>query len=1022
MDEPFHDTAVLDSRLLTPSLLPHPRTISSGVSPLRNSLKPLLNVEDTVNENQRNQVLDTLMLLAGEGVDLSDHHPYELDQSSYGSPLASSRSLAEPEESNSRKTLRQTNCVASLYDSQYLLGSCNYTDMSFASFPARGHHQHTSASASMDESMVDEFGGLIYWVDARRGTLGVIDLTQRTRRTLLRGLTQPQHIQVVENRVYWLESGSEWRFDGRLCFLERTTERVHVLLNGLQYPRGLHVTTDTEDVYFIEVHRKALQNDESWQVEWHVNCVPGQYATVAVAGANFGLARHKRTVGILPDPKELANRLYDHDSEGVDRLEENGGGGGGGQKNTGGDHKVPSTELSFAFPTDISVIASGERGVPPVAMVGVSLYAVANDANAAAAAAAAAAAGGGGPSSQEETLASSVPPFSFEHEGRTLLKGLGNVHLQALGGALLWMDVPSLLPDRRTGRKATPVSILKENSEGRNSRNSVEEEEVNDENPEDNNEEVSSGALCVLGMSIHRVKQTVVGSNQPTDGLLGSLLVSNTVGSVSDDRPFPRNKDENDAYLYQYGGGLAQVHVPSRLSFDAADQSKALYYLPLLSDPVKCLCTPLSSVVLSPSNGNNGNHHHSSSSNNSNNQSSGASSAFVYIPVEERGLHVFHATEDGNHLSATFSALCNERGDVTTHFSNPEHDQKRLNKERLAEYVNYVRPVPESARSVWGGENKEETSVIMETEEEEGDEDHKEEEAEVAEGEGIVGGGERETTTLEGQEKEEEEQVEEKTGQKVGKGKGKGSAAIGNAEQGTKQDDPAHSNDTVLTPAEQEVQEAQEAKDQAQADKEAVDEQERVEAGKIEAERAKFASRMLGTKSSSSSMFAGLSQGGEGGEGAPSMQIKVVLRCRPLFQHEKLEGSLDVVRCTMNDVTVLPVPSEGSHGGGNSKKSKKHRERFSFERVYGRDASQQEVFEESCRPSIMNAIEGYNVTIFAYGQTGTGKTYTMEGLMNDTERAGIIPRSVYSVFDVLESTCVPGKDMLCCIRFWIGFE
>ena len=70
----------------------------------------------------------------------------------------------------------------------------------------------------------------------------------------------------------------------------------------------------------------------------------------------------------------------------------------------------------------------------------------------------------------------------------------------------------------------------------------------------------------------------------------------------------------------------------------------------------------------------------------------------------------------------------------------------------------------------------------------------------------------------------------------------------------------------------------------------------------------------------------------------------------------------------------------------------------------------------------MNAIEGYNVTIFAYGQTGTGKTYTMEGLMNDTERAGIIPRSVYSVFDVLESTCVPGKDMLCCIRFWIGFE
>ena len=92
----------------------------------------------------------------------------------------------------------------------------------------------------------------------------------------------------------------------------------------------------------------------------------------------------------------------------------------------------------------------------------------------------------------------------------------------------------------------------------------------------------------------------------------------------------------------------------------------------------------------------------------------------------------------------------------------------------------------------------------------------------------------------------------------------------------------------------------------------------------------------------------------------------------------------------------------------NKKKSKQSRQRFAFERVYGRDASQQELFEETVRPSIVSAIEGYNVTVFAYGQTGTGKTYTMEGHMEDTEKAGIIPRSVYSVFDILESTCLPG--------------
>ena len=92
----------------------------------------------------------------------------------------------------------------------------------------------------------------------------------------------------------------------------------------------------------------------------------------------------------------------------------------------------------------------------------------------------------------------------------------------------------------------------------------------------------------------------------------------------------------------------------------------------------------------------------------------------------------------------------------------------------------------------------------------------------------------------------------------------------------------------------------------------------------------------------------------------------------------------------------------------NQKKSKQSRQRFAFERVYGRDASQQELFEETVRPSIVSAVEGYNVTVFAYGQTGTGKTYTMEGHMEDTEKAGIIPRSVYSVFDILESTCLPG--------------
>lgn len=54
-------------------------------------------------------------------------------------------------------------------------------------------------------------------------------------------------------------------------------------------------------------------------------------------------------------------------------------------------------------------------------------------------------------------------------------------------------------------------------------------------------------------------------------------------------------------------------------------------------------------------------------------------------------------------------------------------------------------------------------------------------------------------------------------------------------------------------------------------------------------------------------------------------------------------------------------------------------------------------------------LAGYNCTIFAYGQTGTGKTYTMSGDMTDTlgilsDNAGIIPRVLYSLFNKLQET------------------
>ena len=47
--------------------------------------------------------------------------------------------------------------------------------------------------------------------------------------------------------------------------------------------------------------------------------------------------------------------------------------------------------------------------------------------------------------------------------------------------------------------------------------------------------------------------------------------------------------------------------------------------------------------------------------------------------------------------------------------------------------------------------------------------------------------------------------------------------------------------------------------------------------------------------------------------------------------------------------------------------------------VYGEQRGQRDVYEQTARDAVLSTLQGYNATIIAYGQTGTGKTYTMEG-------------------------------------------
>ncbi|XP_044520597.1 kinesin-like protein KIF3A isoform X4 [Monodelphis domestica] len=117
--------------------------------------------------------------------------------------------------------------------------------------------------------------------------------------------------------------------------------------------------------------------------------------------------------------------------------------------------------------------------------------------------------------------------------------------------------------------------------------------------------------------------------------------------------------------------------------------------------------------------------------------------------------------------------------------------------------------------------------------------------------------------------------------------------------------------------------------------------------------------------------------------------VKVVVRCRPFNEREKamcykLSVNVDEMRGT---ITVHKTDS-----------SNEPPKTFTFDTVFGPDSKQLDVYNLTARPIIDSVLEGYNGTIFAYGQTGTGKTFTMEGVRAVPELRGIIPNSFAHIF------------------------
>lgn len=121
-----------------------------------------------------------------------------------------------------------------------------------------------------------------------------------------------------------------------------------------------------------------------------------------------------------------------------------------------------------------------------------------------------------------------------------------------------------------------------------------------------------------------------------------------------------------------------------------------------------------------------------------------------------------------------------------------------------------------------------------------------------------------------------------------------------------------------------------------------------------------------------------------------SESVRVVVRCRPMNGKEKAASYDKVV-----DVDVKLGQVSVKNPKGTSHEMPKT---FTFDAVYDWNAKQFELYDETFRPLVDSVLQGFNGTIFAYGQTGTGKTYTMEGVRGDPEKRGVIPNSFDHIF------------------------
>ncbi|KAL3670400.1 hypothetical protein V7S43_004719 [Phytophthora oleae] len=122
-----------------------------------------------------------------------------------------------------------------------------------------------------------------------------------------------------------------------------------------------------------------------------------------------------------------------------------------------------------------------------------------------------------------------------------------------------------------------------------------------------------------------------------------------------------------------------------------------------------------------------------------------------------------------------------------------------------------------------------------------------------------------------------------------------------------------------------------------------------------------------------------------------SESVRVCVRIRPLSTKEVQDGRTYIVHAN-------PVQGEISLSNPEAD-AREPPKKFTFDAAIPPESSQQDVYAQAATDIVESVVNGFNGTVFAYGQTGAGKSHTMEGYSEPPEAKGIIPNSFTHIFD-----------------------